>query len=444
MNMGKCALLILCVTALSTTPMYARGANEAQSEDGGTIVLEVWDQFTDEAGGPAAEQLARMFEERYPNVVVERTAFGDAGELSDILRPALTSGTGPDVIYSEMGIGFLGNLARAGAIMDLTDVWRERGWDEILYPLSKDVPTFGGRTFGVGSQLEFVPIYYNAALLEDLGLAPPQTIAELEALAEAAKAAGLYPFAWGGRDWWAQSNLINAILWAYVGEEIAESGMFDGGSWDRREVVEAIEAFLRWHGAGYFLPNAEAIGYDEMHVEFYQQDAVMHPVGNWMIGQYSQNIGDRFPIRSMVWPVPAGRTPTAISFVGSGYIISADTSHPQAAIDYVDFLMTDPEAARVWYEVAEFIPPLRDGLPDDLNINPLLQETLDALGGSEVDVVAGLAMAAPPEVMTFLQSSAARLMTDQLTAREWVDEFERLWQESREQGLTKDTFTLSP
>lgn len=364
-----------------------------------------------------------------------------ADEMTNLLRPALASGTGPDVFYSEVGIGFIGPLLKAGAIMDLTDVWKEKGWDEKLFSMAKTIPTAGGKTYGVGHELEFVPIYYNKNLFEQLGLTPPKTIAELEAICEKAKAAGLIPFAYAARDWWTQANFTTSTLWTYLSKEQIEEGMYHNGPWRFPEIEEAIQkVFVEWRDKGYYPASAEALSYDEGQMLFYQQKALMHPTGNWILNAYKQNITD-FEVGSFLWPqAKEGVTPSTVAFCGSGYVISSATKHPEAAIAYVDYLMATAEAAKVWYEKALKIPPYKEPIAD-LNIDPLVQEGLSALFSGDVQLVPGFSMAVPPEVMTFLKSSAVMVLTNQLDAKGWLDEFERRYQKAEDEGITLGSFS---
>jgi catechol 2,3-dioxygenase-like lactoylglutathione lyase family enzyme len=53
---------------------------------------------------------------------------------------------------SELGVGFVGPILKAGYLMDLTDIWKQRGWDDKLHALAKDIriedskPGFSGIT----------------------------------------------------------------------------------------------------------------------------------------------------------------------------------------------------------------------------------------------------------------------------------------------------------
>lgn|GEM_PF-2441107 len=426
-----------CVLVMAITLIVAGSVQAA-------ITLKVWDQWTGTADKQAVDMMDANFEKMHPDVKIERSAM-PAATIADKIRPALLSGTGPDVIYPEVGITFLGPLAKAGLVMDLTEVWEKRGWNQKLVEGAKAIPTFGGRTFGVGHEIEYVPIYYNKNIFNKLGVTPPKSISELEDICEKALAAGYIPIAWSARDWWTKTNLATAILWSYLGKEKAEEAMFRGGSWDMPEVREALQkAFVEWPKRNFYPPNFVALGYDEGNMFFYQQKAVMHPEGNWMIGGYVENVKD-FEIGVFLWPRPKEGEPSCtIFFCGSGYVISNSTKYPELAVDYVDYLMASKEAAKLWYEVAATIPPLKLSEEDiaEWNIHYLVKEATKALSSEEIQFVPGLSMGTPAEAFEFLKTGVAEILTGQITVDEFVKEWNKLWQKGREEGLTYDTFKL--
>ena len=437
--MKRFAVLVLVLLLLPALTVMAGGGQEAKTK---AVTLKIWDQWTDEHTEEAISQIHAGFSRMYPGIKLERSGM-PAQEIADLLKPALTSGTGPDIFYSEVGVGFLGPMLKAGAIMDLSNAWKQRGWDDKLFAMAKEIPsTGGGKVHGVGHELEFVPVYYNKDMMRQTGLAPPKTIADLDKIAAKAKAEGLIPFAWGGRDWWPQANLTTCVLWSYLSKDRIIKGMYQDGTWRYPETEGAIQkAFVDWVKKGYYPPSAEALNYDEMNMVFFQQKAPMHFTGSWLIGEYDANIGDAFEVGSFLWPpAKAGQTANTVSFCGSGYVVSATTANPEAVLDYVDYVMATEEAAKIWYEVAKKIPPYKKEIPG-VEIHPLVQENLDALFAGNVQLVPGLSMTVPPEVMTFLQTSAVRVITGQLTPKGWVDEFQKLWDKGKAEKLTLGTFS---
>lgn len=182
----KRRIVVFSFLALLASFVFCQGGKGKQ------ITITVWDQFTDNEGKAAAELVTRMFEKEYPNVKVERSA-KSADDIFNVLRPAFMSGDAPDVIYGEMGTGWAGPFFKAGYLLDLTDVWKARGWDAKLSATAKIIPTVKGWTYGVGHELEATGFYYNKTKFKELGIAVPKTIDELDAAMAKIKKAGYIP-----------------------------------------------------------------------------------------------------------------------------------------------------------------------------------------------------------------------------------------------------------
>lgn len=404
------------------------------------VTLEVWDQWYQPHQEKAIEMMDANFEKMHPGVKIDRTAM-PVREMSTVIKPALAAGTGPDVMYGEVGLAFLGPLIKAGTIMDLTDAWKERGWDEKLISTSRDTITYGGRVWGIGNELEYIGIGYNKEIFADLGVQIPKSIAEMEQISEKALDEGYIPMAWGARDWWQSFNLVNPVIWSLVGKGPAYKASFEGGTWKVPGMKEALyKSCVEWKK--FYVPNPAAIGGDDANMAFFQGRAAMQPdAGTWQIPMYRDNITD-FEVGHFLWPRPdATQTPVTVAYCGSGYQINSATKHPDAAIDYLDYLMASEEAARIWYEVAAYMPPW--GRPiRDLKLHPLMKIAADRLTGGKGVFLIGLSLTAPPEAHTFLSVGTQEVITGQRTVDEFVEEWERLWEKGRREGMTKDTFEL--
>ena len=62
------------------------------------ISITIWDGFTDEASDRASEEIYASFEKLHPQVQILRQAMGTADQMHPLIKPALSSGTGPDIL----------------------------------------------------------------------------------------------------------------------------------------------------------------------------------------------------------------------------------------------------------------------------------------------------------------------------------------------------------
>jgi len=432
--------LVLLVLVACVPLILAQGNRDAQKEDG-QIVLRVWDQFKSEDASQTIEQINAEFLEKHPNVKIERTVLPES-EIADVLKAALMSNSGPDVIYSEMGIGFLGPILKAGALMDLTQEWNTN-WANKLNVSARDVPTANGKTYGVGLELEVCPIYYNKTIFDNLGIKIPETMAELDESMATLKKNGITPWAWGGKTWWNNANLVGSVLWAYLDEETINNQMYKDISWKKNPAVRAAleKCLVEWYGKGYYPKGGEALTDEEGLMLFSQGKAAMVPNSNANISTFIETMDGKYEVSSFPWPKIEGynMNPNMVAFVGSGFVINSKTKYPELAIDYIDHVCATEESAKTFYEVAGYVVPYKNEI-HGLNIHPWYKEAQQQVSNPELNIIPGINMTAPPEVMTFLETCVVRVMTGQLTIDGFINEFDDLWKKAATENNTLATF----
>ena len=100
------------------------------------------------------------------------------------------------------GGGKLGDVVKAGQVMDLTDkitdATRTALGDAVLSALAVD-----GKNYGVPTAVLPEGIFYSTDLFDQAGITgTPTTIPELEAANDKLRAAGIEPIALGAKDAW--------------------------------------------------------------------------------------------------------------------------------------------------------------------------------------------------------------------------------------------------
>ena len=121
-----CLLLAGFLTAcVAPLPVSSEEAPPAK------VSILFWDQFMDVSD--RMDAIVADFNASQDRIEVVREPY-TVTAMRDIVRTALTSGTGPDIIYYDLGPGISGVLADAGLLMPLDDIYVERGWDQRIYP----------------------------------------------------------------------------------------------------------------------------------------------------------------------------------------------------------------------------------------------------------------------------------------------------------------------
>ena len=435
--MKKRMFFVLFVMLLSCGMVFSAGAQEEDSK----TVLRVWDQFRTDSSSKAIETINAKFLETHPGVTIERTVLPEK-EISDLLKAALVSDSGPDVIYSEMGIGFLGPLLKAGAIKDLTQEWNSN-WDNKINKSARDVPTADEKTYGVGLELEVCPIYYNKTIFDNLGIKIPETMAELDQAMATLKANGVTPWAWGGKTWWNNANLVGSVLWAYLDEDTINNQMYKDISWKDNPAVRAAleKCLVEWHEKGYYPQGSEGLTDEEGLMLFSQGKAAMVPNSNYNVTLFIETMDGKYDVSSFPWPKVAGYNdkPNQVAFVGSGFVVNQNSDNTDLAIEYIDHVCATEESAKTFYEDAGYVVPYSKPI-QNLNIHPWFKDAQELISDSSLNIIPGINMTAPPEVMTFLETCAVQVMTGQLTVDGFLEEFDDLWKKSVTEKNTLATF----
>jgi raffinose/stachyose/melibiose transport system substrate-binding protein len=347
------------------------------------ITLKVWDQECCQVS-KVWDRLNAEFEERYPNVTIERVN-RDFGELKALLRLAIAGPKGPDIVEVNQGWPDMGQLVKAGLLLPLDNFAEAYGWTDrvsenvlAVSRWSADGAQFGtGNLYGYTTFGEIVGVYYNAPMLDGLGLEVPTTFEEFEHALEVAKQAGEVPIQFGNNDAFpgiheyvviqdrmAAVDYLTDFVFGLQGNEI---------SFDTPENVQAGSTLQEWAEKGYFTPGFGGGGYDNAVADFVSGEGVFMITGNWIV----ENLGaDNQDFGFFVMPpIQAGAPPASTGGAGFPLAISAGSDHPDAAAAYIDW-MTNDRAADLLLPTGQI--PLSIGETVSVQNGTVLADVVDA------------------------------------------------------------------
>jgi raffinose/stachyose/melibiose transport system substrate-binding protein len=354
------------------------------------VTLSVWDTFTEEGQSAGMDKMIEMFEASHPNIEIVRDA-QTIDNLRPVVQTALGADNGPDIIYYDTGSGYAGVLADAGLLLPLDDAYEANNWNDRIYSWTKDRVTFDGKTYGIGNELEFIGVYYNKTIFEELGVSEPQTYEEFLQICDKAKAAGYTPIAFADGPKWPAYHQFSIMANNIAGKEKLDSILFGDGSWNDPDIVKSIKTFfVDMNQAGYFLPDTTAISYEDGNAVFYSGQAAMDITGTWLLSEMSNNVQD-FEVDFFFFPSIDGKPVMPPGGMGSGYFVNAKTQHPSEAIEFLDFMFSE-EGGKIWLEDMSIIPSIAV-TTTDLNLTPLMKFAVNAVTtvplGYNIDVLAG-------------------------------------------------------
>ncbi len=289
--------------------------------------------------------------------------------MNTVLQTQLRSGEGPDVFNWGSGPSFGGALAENGLLYDLTDAYEENGWE--VYDFAVERVSSDGKIWGIPGELETVGLFYNADILDEVGVEPPQSLDDLREVAAAVKESGYVPMAAADQEGWQGGHYFSMALASAIGSERMEALMTGEESWESPEVVDALSFWQEANEQGWLVESPTSVNYDTATAQFFSGEAAMIPTGSWLVNEI--NTATEAEVGYIPFPGPEGEG-IWTSGLGSGPFISASTDNPEAAVELLDFLASQ-EHAQWTVENLQTIPP-QPVDTEGLDVTPLMAEVL--------------------------------------------------------------------
>jgi len=395
------------------------------------IELRVWDPFTDPQESDAADAIYAAFTEQNPNITIRREVV-DVDTMRQTVNTAISSGTGPDVIFYDAGAGYAGVLAEAGLLISLDDLAAQYGWKERIAPSALESASLGGVLYGLPLQVDLIGMYYNKTVMDQEGYAIPQNVSELATLCQQASEAGYVPMALGGLDGWPLFHQFSMVSNNMIGVDAMGALLYESeGTWDSPEIVQAIDAyFVQLRDAGCFGDDVNALTNDDAIALFQSGQSLMYPSGSWAVQNLSPENMPDMTVEYQPFPqVEGGAGSFWLSGIGSAYYISSTSQNQEAAGQFLDYLFS-PDAAQQWVADAGFFLPL-DVDTSGMELSPLQVRILEELGrgatgeiqfGYNIDVIA------PPEFNDVMSNGFQLMLAGDKTAEQQAADLQAAWE----------------
>ena len=373
------------------------------------------------------EILVDGFQEKNPKYTLEREAVPLEDQRS-VIQTRLQSNDPPDVFQYDTGPGFGGVLADAGLLRSLEDAYKQKGWK--IYDWAKQRATYDGTVYGVPSRVEELIVYYN----KDLVLEVPQTVEDLQAIADDLKAQDIIPLAFGDQEQWPGGHMFSFGASNVLGREGLDKILYGDGRWDTPEVVTAIDVIFRdFAERGYYPEGVNAITYDDANALFFSGQAAMVPTGTWLVSTIVESVQD-FEVDFFPFPSIDGSSISPPAGVGSGLFVAKNAKNPEGAIAFLDYLQQE-ETARQAAERLNIIPahPIDTG---GLDVSGLFKQVLEDLSdegqaqsfGYNIDILT------PANFNEVMFSGFQEVLNGTRSAQEQATALQDAWAKAKQQG----------
>ncbi|MES1022279.1 ABC transporter substrate-binding protein [Gloeocapsa sp. BRSZ] len=311
---------------------------------------------------PWQQGIVKDFEAKNPDIRINIIEGPNATNLlEDLYTSAFILGDSPyDLV--NMDVIWTPKFAAAGWLMDLTD---RMSPEELEAFSDADVEgsRYEGRLYRIPMRSDVGMLYYRTDLLEQAGLQPPETFAELIQASQTLQQKDLinWGYVWQGRQYEGLVAMFIEVLEGFggfwVNPETLEVGL------DRPETVQAIN-FLKDTVAQGISPPGVTTYQEEETRRFFQSGQAAF-LRNWpYVWPLAQEEGSPIEGRIAIKPMVAtpGRNGGAC-LGGWGLGISATTRHPEEAWRAIQFF-TSEEAQKNFVLNAGFVPSRRSLFTD--------------------------------------------------------------------------------
>ncbi len=367
--------------------------------------------------------------------------------LNDILRTAMLSGEGPDIVETP-GPSYVKEYQEAGLLTSMQGYSQQFSWEDKLLPWSYQAGVFDGEFYSAPKTFESMIMLYNKTLFEENGWSVPTTLSEYEATAAKIKAAGMNVFAYGSTGWQpTHEHLAGMYLNSYAGPDNVYKALIGEKEWTDPEFTGAIE-LLRKHMVddGYWsgsLENYYALGWDDFHAMFASRGAAMMTIGTWTFGATTAGFADI----SDEWdwaPFPVLRDgaadPSYLLALGTTMSINGSSENPDAAAEVLNFVFSNKEIVldmAADFQFGEFVVPLyfaEDDIRDSVSpqVKRYLVDFAEATGKGNYGYTTWTFWPADPGVHIWKDMEV--VWAGDISVEDYMYDHQKMWDKARKKG----------
>jgi raffinose/stachyose/melibiose transport system substrate-binding protein len=324
--------------------------------------LKEWDLSNRPAVSAVQDQLNAEFIEAHPGVTIARNAVS-FDDLIVTVNLALASNEPPDIAMVNQGAADMGQAVKADLIMSLDSYADTYGWNNLYssklidrFRWSDDLKFGEGHLYGLANTAQYVGVYYNKALFDQVGIGVPETFEEFQSNLAKLKEAGITPIVYGNLEGWPGIHLYSAVQHLFTTADELDTLIYNrGGTWKTDGNVEAGRIIQDWVAKGYLTEGFSGIGYDDSWSLFLQGQGAIMITGTWITGEFIGNPDIRF---SLMPPLEAnkGTVPPHVAGTEVPFTLSVNTQYADLGAEYINF-MHSPRAAELWLK-AGLIPTM--------------------------------------------------------------------------------------
>ncbi|MFJ8749462.1 ABC transporter substrate-binding protein [Streptomyces sp. NPDC102441] len=350
--------LALGTTACGGDPVTSAGGGD-KSLDGQTIsVAGVW-------SGAEQKNFQKVLD-AFSAKTGAKTEFTSTGDnVSTVVGSKIEGGNAPDVVMVPQ-VGVLQQFVKEGWLQPLSAT-TQKSVDANYAEVWKKYGSVDGSLYGLYFKAAHKStVWYSPDALDQAGVKPPKTYAEMLTSAQAVSDSGLSAFAVAGEDGWTLTDWFENIYLSQAGPEKYDQLAAHTIKWTDPTVVKALTTL------GTLFADKELIAGGQkgaLSTDFPgsvekvfgpDPEAGMVYEGDFVAGVAKDQFGRKIGEEAAFFPFPAvdgGKAPVVSG--GDAAVVLKDGKNQKAGMAFMEYLAT-PEAAAVWAGAGGFVSPNKE------------------------------------------------------------------------------------
>lgn len=314
-----------------------------ESTSGGDIEITVFHRFSDGASKQFFDEAAASFEESHPGVKVVMTSADNANYKQEI-SVKLASNEAPDIYFAWSGV-YAQNFADGGRALDLSSyISGDTAWSDGIIANQFGPFTFGGKIYGIPIVMDGKAFYYNKEIFSELNLQVPETWEDFMTVLDAISKTDYIPISLGNQEDWATGHYMTTLNQRMVGADTLAADYAMEGDFSDAQYVEALKRLNDM--TPYFTPDFNSTSYDTGINDFITGKAAIY-YEQFNQVQYIQPAEFEWSWFDFPDIKEGDGDQNALTGAPQGFMVSADTAHPDEAVEFLKYLTSKEVAAKM-------------------------------------------------------------------------------------------------
>jgi multiple sugar transport system substrate-binding protein len=346
--MKRVAVWCMVLMLIGIVSVFAGGQKDTQAAAADSSAVTIrWAYWGSENRVRISQQAIDIFQAANPGFKVNPEPSGGAGDHFIKVDTQIAGGNAPDII--QMG-GNINDYVKRDVLLPLEKYAGTILNTSVIDPSAIESGTINGHLYGVSTGVTMPALAYNKSLIERVGAPlPPKTLSYAEfdrylTLLKSKLPAGVYPMQDIGA---LPSNSTPFGYWSgYNGTPLYDD-VTNSTSMTAKDARRYLEMFKSMRDRGLVPPADFAAGYPETNADTSALVAGKVAIGyiwtNQLAG-YQAAMTDEIDLmefpgaaeKNSLWQAPS-----------QFYTVNKSSKNAEAAVKFIDFLVNDPEAAKV-------------------------------------------------------------------------------------------------